>query len=221
LKIDYDSGASSATVHFETPNAAHTALMLNGGTLDGSHLTVTSDAEPSEAHEDTETPHPDGAPFHQSDKPRAAIAAEYLARGYTLSDHILQRAIDIDNQKGISKRFLSYLSSLDSTLGAKALGPDQTISSKVQTTLNTATDKAREVDEQRGFSKIAGDYYAKAISSPLGQKFLSFYTTTSKQVVDIHEEARRIADQRKPAAPGVPVHVDEAAGPVETPVTAN
>lgn len=36
-------------------------------------------------------------------------------------------------------------------------------------------------------------YYTKAFSSPLGQKVRDFYTTTSKQVLDIHEEASRIA----------------------------
>jgi len=43
----------------------------------------------------------------------------------------------------------------------------------------------------------ATQYYAKAIASPLGQKVQSFYTTTSKQVMDIHEEARRIAEAHK------------------------
>lgn len=37
----------------------------------------------------------------------------------------------------------------------------------------------------------------KAITSPLGQKVKVFYTDTSKQVLDIHEEARRIADHEK------------------------
>ena len=37
----------------------------------------------------------------------------------------------------------------------------------------------------------------KAISSPLGQRVRAFYTESSKQVQDIHEEARRIADHEK------------------------
>ena len=53
--------------------------------------------------------------------PDSIVAAEYLARGYTLSDSILQRAIEIDTEKGISSRFLSYIHSLDSTLGASPL----------------------------------------------------------------------------------------------------
>ncbi|KAK7469441.1 hypothetical protein VKT23_003913 [Stygiomarasmius scandens] len=193
--IDFNADAKSATVHFEKPSAAKTALMLNGGTLDGSALTVTSDVtypDEDENHED---------PVSQSDKPRAAVAAEYLAKGYTLSDQILQRAIDLDNKQGISKRFLSYFHSIDSSIGSKALGPDKTISGKVQETLQAATQQAKTVDEQRGITKTAHDYYTKALASPMGKKVYDFYTTTSKQALDIHEEAKRLhaANKATPA----------------------
>jgi len=201
--IDFKESEKTATIHFEKPSAAKTALMLNGGTLDGSALSVTSDV----VHQDEEHD-PTREGIEQSDKPRAGIAAEILARGYTLSDHILQHAIEIDNKQGISKRFLGYVQSLDTSVGARALGPDQTISGKVQSTFNTAAQQAKAVDEQKGYSKIAGDYYSKALASPFGQKVLAFYTTTSKQVFDIHEEASRISTQHKaaaqPATPAVP-----------------
>ena len=95
--------------------------MLNGGTLDGAHLTITSD-QAAEAKE--EGAH-HGEHIDQSDKPRAGsecslpsprlergrstrswqqVAAEYLAKGYTLSDQILQRAIELDKQHGISNK---------------------------------------------------------------------------------------------------------------------
>jgi len=168
--------------------------MLNGGGLDGAHLNVYSDT----VHpDDEESPHVPGSPLDQSDKPRAGIAAEYLAKGYKLSDNVLQRAIQIDNEKGISKRFLGYFQSLDASIGAKALGPDQTISGKVTSTIQTATQHAKTVDEEKGYTKVAGDYYTRALSSPLGQHVRSFYTSTSKQILDIHEEARRIADEHK------------------------
>jgi hypothetical protein len=166
--------------------------MLNGGSLDGSSLAVTSDV----VHEDEEH-HPTPGIYEQSDKPRAGIVAEYLAKGYKLSDQILERAIEMDSKQGISKRFLSYFHSLDKSVGERALGPDQTISAKVQSTIDTATTQARAMDEQKGFSKIAHDYYIRAYSSPFGQKVKKFYTDTSKQVLDIHEEARRIANQEK------------------------
>ncbi|KAF9013370.1 hypothetical protein BDQ17DRAFT_1419529 [Cyathus striatus] len=192
--IDHAPAEGHATINFEKPSAAKTAIMLNGGTLDGATLNVASDV----AHPDDEAHHDatrEG--IDQSDKPRAGIAAEYLAKGYQLSDQILQRAIEIDTKQGISKRFINYFHSLDKTVGERALGPDQTVSAKAQSTVDAAVQKAKEVDEQKGLSKIANDYYAKAITSPFGQKVRSFYTNTSKQVLDIHEEARRIAGEEK------------------------
>jgi len=197
-KIDlHENGPTrSAVIVFEKPSAAKTALMLHGSLLGGGPLNVHSDTvHPDE--DDSETTHVPDTPLDQSDKPRAGIAAEYLARGYKLSDSILQRAIHLDAEKGISKRFLNYFHSVDSSIGAKALGPDQTISGKVTSTIQTATQHARSVDEQKGYSKVAEDYYTRALASPLGQHVRSFYTTTSKQILDIHEEARRIANGHK------------------------
>lgn len=65
-------------------------------------------------------------------------------------------AYGVDKQ-GISKRFLNYFHSLDASLGARTLGPDQTISGKVQSTVTAATQQARTVDEHRGLSKTAHD----------------------------------------------------------------
>jgi len=120
--------------------------------------------------------------------------------GYILSDHILQRAIEMDNKQGISKRFLSYFQNLDKSVGERALGRDQTISGKVQNTVGKAVQRAKTADEEKGYLKTVHDekqYYLKAISSPLGQRVRAFYTESSKQVQDIHEEARRIADHDK------------------------
>jgi len=194
--IDYQEKEGKASIAFEKPSAAKTALMLNGGSLDGSTLSVTSDVvHPDEDHHQTSA-----RAFEQSDKPRAGIAAEYLAKGYKLSDNILEQAIAMDHKHGISTKFLNYFQSLDKNVGARALGPDQTISGKLQSTVGSATQQARAVDEQKGFSKTVNDYYLSAITSPFGQKVKAFYTDTSKQVQDIHEEARRIADQEKSQA---------------------
>ncbi|KAH9932710.1 uncharacterized protein BXZ73DRAFT_101251 [Epithele typhae] len=218
-KIDFNAEKQTAAIHFEKPSAAKTALMLNEGTLDGAHLAITSD-QPDVVHkEDTSASREH---IEQSDKPRAGIAAEYLAKGYTLSDQILQRAIELDQQHGISNRFLSYIQTLDTTVGAKALGPEKTISGKVQETLASATQQAKAADEQRGISKTAVDYYSRAFASPFGQKVKAFYTTTSKQVLDIHEEARRIHETHKAsahAAPGAPASAAASAPPADAPKT--
>ncbi|KAG8214798.1 hypothetical protein J3R82DRAFT_9935 [Butyriboletus roseoflavus] len=191
-----------ALITFEKHSAANTALMLNGGNLGGNTLTVTSEVDHT-GHHDAEEHHHH---IEQSDKPRAGIAAEYLAKGYKLSDHILQRAIEIDNKQGISTKFLSFISDLDKSVGQRTLGPDQTVSGKVQSTFKEAHTRAKSIDEQKGYSKTAHGYYAKALASPLGQSVLSFYTSTSKQVRDIHEEAVRIKEHKAtpPTSPPAP-----------------
>ena len=49
------------------------------------------------------------------------------------------------------------MQSLDSQVGAKALGPDQTISAKVTEHLQKAHGHAKSIDEQKGISKAAGN----------------------------------------------------------------
>ncbi|KLO17349.1 hypothetical protein SCHPADRAFT_994490 [Schizopora paradoxa] len=198
-KIDLELSEKEqvATIHFEKHSAAKTAVMLNGGTLDGAHLTVKElGTHGEEIHEDTDAP-PEGVPFHQSDKPRAAIAAEYLAAGYKLTDDMTQSFIDMDNKHGISKRFTSWFDSINKGVGAKVLGNDQTVTSKVQSTLVDVTASVRGYDEQKGISKAGKDYYEKALQSKWGSTIFSFYTTTAKQVTDVHAEAMRIKEAKK------------------------
>jgi len=137
------------------------------------------------------------AEVEQEDKPRSAVAAEYLAHGYLLSDAAIEKAIATDKQYGISNRFLSFFN----PLAAKVHGA-------AQPALDRASTKLAEVDEKQGLSLkanaaaiIGGKYYQAALSSPFGSKVHSFYTTTHKQVLDVHEEAVRIKEAKKAAAP--------------------
>ncbi|KAF8742295.1 hypothetical protein AX14_005465 [Amanita brunnescens Koide BX004] len=218
-----DHKGQDATIAFEKPSAAKTALLLNGGHLDDATLQVTADNPPPEEEEEEEKPkaHKETQHPHQHEKPRAGIAAEYLASGYGLADHTIQRMIDFDAKQGISKRFLNYMQTLDAKVGEQALGPQQTVSGKLQATVQSAREQAIAIDQQKGISKVANDYYARAITSPWGQKVKTFYTTTAKQIQDIHEEARRIADQHKAGqpvaeAPSVVPQSTTQAGPAAT-----
>jgi len=213
----------TATIAFEKSSAAKTALMLDGGNLDGSSLIVKSDVVHQDDHQ---PPRPHEHHIEQSDKPRAGIAAEYLSRGYSLSDHILTRAIEIDNTQGISKRFLNYFQHLDKTVGHHAIGPGRTVSGQFQVSLGAATQHAKGLDAQGGYSKGVHEYYSKAIASPLGQQVRDFYTTTSKQILDIHDEARRISSQQKEKAArdatkdSQPVELKASTAASENPATA-
>lgn len=196
MNVSGGEKTQSATVSFEKATAAKTALMLNGGSLDGANISVTSEVEHTD---EVEADHPEGTAsptIEQHQKPRAGIAAEYLAKGYLLSDSILQRAIDMDQKQGISKRFLNYLNSIDTTAGQKAFKP-KAEGETHPTFSQGALAQAKNFDEQKGISRTATDYYTKAFSTPFGQKVKAFYSTTTKQVLDIHEEARRIADAQK------------------------
>ena len=95
----------------DAPWTVYDDPQLNGGPLNGATLSVTTETDLPQ-HEDD---HDDERPIDQSDKPRAGsksiyahisttpltnlvVMAEYLAKGYMLQDHILQRAIEMDSE---------------------------------------------------------------------------------------------------------------------------
>lgn len=145
----------------------------------------------------------DGEPvLEQEDKPRSRIVAEYLAHGYVISDHAIQRAIALDKKHGISTRFTTALHNFDKKYGA--------------------TDRAKGLDQSYKISDRAAtgwrglhSYFEKALETPSGQKLCDFYVKTDKQVRDIHNEARRLADLKSgktAAAADAPHEKPEAAG---------
>lgn len=69
--------------------------MLNGGTLDGNSLSISSAAGDA-PHEDASHQHHEGEDIDQEAKPRSAVLAELLAHGYQLSDNALEKAIAVD-----------------------------------------------------------------------------------------------------------------------------
>lgn len=119
--------------------------------------------------------------IEQEDKPRSRIVAEYLAHGYAISDAAIQKAIALDQKHGFSSRFTKALQDFDAKYGA--------------------TNKAKGIDESYNISDKAASgwrglnqYFEKALDTPSGQKLREFYVQTNKQVMDIHSEARRLAD---------------------------
>ena len=117
----------------------------------------------------------------QEDKPRSRIVAEYLAHGYVVSDGAIQKAIALDQKHGFSNKFTTALSNFDKKFNA--------------------TERAKGLDENYQISNKAATgwrglnhYFEKALEHPHGQKLRDFYVQTDKQVRDIHNEARRLAD---------------------------
>jgi RNA recognition motif-containing protein len=190
LEITPAGETQNATVTFEKETAAKTALLLDNTQLGATQVQVSSATGSNEddGSHFTKNDQRDSDEITQEEKPRSRIVAEYLAHGYVLGDTAIQRAIDLDSKHGVSNRFLSTLQGLD--------------------TKYRATDKAKSVDQSYGvtpkvnnFLSGLSSYYEKAAGTPSGQKLVNFYTQTSRQVVDIHNEARRLADLKKESAP--------------------
>jgi len=189
IEIKPEGGTQNATVVFEKETAAKTALLLDNTQLGSTQVQVSSavgasldegNHYPSSAERDTDE-------ISQEEKPRSRIIAEYLAHGYAIGDQATQHAIDLDQKHGVSSKFLQTLHNLDQ---------------KYQ-----ATEKAKTVDQSYGVSQKANtlfsglnSFYEKAAGTPTGQKVVNFYTQTSRQVQDIHAEARRLAHIKKQQA---------------------
>jgi len=186
---------TSAKVVFQKESAAKTAELLDGGSLDGSILKITSSA--SASHPEEVTSH-DGE-IEQEHKPRTAVIAEVIAHGYVLSDKAIEQAIALDNSYGISARFLSFFKPLSEQAYNKAAAIDQQhhVTEKVTSVATQADAKLHVKDNVVMATNIGKNYYENALRSTWGEKVKTFYTQTAKQVLDVHEEARRIADSRK------------------------
>ncbi|KAJ5637109.1 hypothetical protein N7490_006988 [Penicillium lividum] len=180
-----EAGSSqSASVTFEKDAAAKTALLLDQTQLGSSSVHVEAAQNIDDLAGAQPTASAEKANEHdiaQEDKPRSRILAEYLAHGYVVGDGAIQKAIDLDQKHGFSAKFTSALTNFDKKFNA--------------------TERAKGLDENYQISNKAASgwsslnhYFEKALEHPHGQKLRSFYMETDKQVRDIHNEARRLAD---------------------------
>ncbi|KAL1636523.1 Protein vip1 [Neofusicoccum ribis] len=192
-------GSQSATVTFEKETAAKTALLLDNTQLGPAQVKVTSSKSFDELSGGKSPEHGEEEHIPQEEKPRGRIFAEYLAHGYVISDNAIERALALDKQHGVSSRFTTALKSFDDKY--------------------KATEKAQAVDTKYAISQKAGagwrslsSYFDKAIGTPTGQKLRQFYDQGNKQVLDVHNEARHLADLKKQQAAQATPQTGEAAG---------
>jgi hypothetical protein len=178
-----DANASkSAQVTFEKETAAKTALLLDNTQLGAAQVQVTmaDSMHPDHAEKVMAGEEGTGENITQEDKPRSRIVAEYLAHGYVISDKAIERAISLDQQHGVSNRFMTTLTNLDSKYGV--------------------SQKTVQMDQKYGVSERAqqgwlglSSYFEKAANTPTGQRVRDFYNSGSKQVMDVHNEAKHLA----------------------------
>jgi len=178
---DGQDASKSATVTFEKETAAKTALLLDSTKLGESVIAVKGAASLEQLSGDKGSDKSSGDEVEQEDKPRSRIIAEYLPHGYVIGDKAIQNALALDQQHGISSRFTTAIKSFDNKY--------------------KATDRAKDVDAKLGvtdktynlFSSL-NSYYEKALGTPTGQRLAKLYEQGNKEVMDVHNEARRLAD---------------------------
>jgi len=196
--------SKSATITFEREAAAKTALLLDQTQLGASTVLVSAahnldeiaGSDKTASHGDEPNFGADSDPLEklrQENKPRSTIFAELLSHGYVIGDQALQKGIELDKQHGILAKFQAYLNNALATLDQKF----------------HASDKAKAADEQYHITdklfqtkNTAQRYFESALGTPAGRKVRQFYEDTEKQVLDIHAEARRLADLRKEETEG-------------------
>jgi len=192
--------AQSASVTFEKAAAAKTALLLDNTQLGPNSVQVSSaksiDEIAGEKSASAEEAKDGDQHIEQEQKPRARIFAEYLAHGYAISDKAIESALAADKQHGVSTKFMNVLNNFDQ---------------KTQ-----ATQKAQAVDAKLGVTNKAyaaynslTTYFDKAANTPTGQKLRTFYDQGNRTVMDVHNEARHLADLKKggkPSAEEMNVH---------------
>ncbi|KAH7175644.1 hypothetical protein EDB81DRAFT_15220 [Dactylonectria macrodidyma] len=190
LKVTTEGETKSAEVTFEKETAKKTALLLHNTQLGSNQLSVTSAGGDSEDDAPyTKNAERDSDEITQEEKPRARIFAEYLAHGYVVGDVAIERAIELDAKHKVSNRFFNTLQNLD--------------------TKYHATDRAKATDQSYGISTRANSlflglnsYFEKAAHTPTGQKIAKFYEDGSRQVQEVHAEARRLAELKKEESGG-------------------
>jgi RNA recognition motif-containing protein len=196
------SSTKSASVTFEKETAAKTALLLDNTQLGPAQVHVTSAASLGDLAPTAKESDAHAEEVAQEDKPRSRIVAEYLAHGYVISDKIIERALALDQQHGVSSRFTKALTDFDSRY--------------------KASEKAKVTDEKYQVSQKAtnawntmNSYFDSALSTPTGQKLRQFYADGEKQVIDVHNEARHLANLKS----GKPSTAPTAAGSSSTEAT--
>ncbi|KAF2786795.1 actin cytoskeleton protein-like protein [Melanomma pulvis-pyrius CBS 109.77] len=185
----------SATVTFEKQAAAKTALLLDNTQLGPNSVHVSSSKSIDEIAGDkaasAEEAKDGDHHIEQEEKPRSRIVAEYLAHGYAISDKAIEKALAIDQQHGVSTKFTNTLKGFNQKLGA--------------------TQKAQAVDTKLGVTEKVTvgwsglvSYFDQAAGTPTGQKLRQFYETGNKTIMDVHNEARHLADLKtgKPSSAG-------------------
>ncbi|GEQ68069.1 hypothetical protein JCM33374_g1735 [Metschnikowia sp. JCM 33374] len=234
-EIDTDAkGFKTYQINFTSEKAIDTALLLNDAELESVPVKVTKSTLPTyeeaaksgaketsdnkiqtESEKATTTGDNSYDDISQEEKPKSAILAQLLASGYKVSDDLIDKAIKFDGEKGISSKFKSFLTGLDSKY-LHTQDPESAAGKNLNKAQNQLSSLTSSV-QNSSYSQKLQHYFEKASSSPYGAKVHDFYKQVSKEVADVHKEATRLLEIKKSnASKTTSVASDSTVTPKET-----
>ncbi|KAL0079760.1 hypothetical protein J3Q64DRAFT_1254468 [Phycomyces blakesleeanus] len=183
---DDDEEHQVALINFERESAAKTASLLSNALIDDCHITAAAYFDSASSAEGAHSPELETSETTQESKPKSRIAAEILANGYLLQDHIVAKGLEYDGKYSFSTRISGYLSSLQANV-------------KQLDTKYRIWDKAVEIDHKFGIqekvhtaAQQAQHTAQVALQSPTGQKVHDLASQTFAQIAAVHYEAKKI-----------------------------
>ncbi|KAL3956246.1 hypothetical protein ACCO45_009092 [Purpureocillium lilacinum] len=168
FKVTAAGETKDAEVTFEKETAMKTALLLNNTQLGPNHITVAS------ASGDNID---DGSHYTKNaDRDSDELTQEEKPRARILAEYLAHGYV----------------------VGDAAIERAIDLDTKHGVSNRFATDQSYGISN-RANSLLTGisSYFEKASNTPTGKKLVKFYTDGSRQVQDIHNEARRLADLKK------------------------
>lgn len=202
-------GSGTFEVVFKLTKAVETAILLNDAELETSTISVataTSSTGPplyessgdvsidamakTAVQNGTGYPDPDTEDISQEEKPKLAVLAQLLAAGYKISDKLIAKAIQIDQQQGISTRFKAFITNLDAKY-IHSNDPDSVASKNLEKANIALGDLTSKLTTFANLRDVR-NYLDKAAATHTGLRIHKFYKSVAKEIKDVHEEAFRL-----------------------------
>lgn len=147
----------------------------------------------------------------QESKPKSRIAAEILANGYILHDHVVAKGIEYDNKYNLSSRLTSLLNALQTNGKPSFMVTNKELcilripfkvkhfeeKYRIWDNVINIDRKYKLSEKAQTAAQTAQDRAQVALQTPTGQKVHEFASQTLAQIAAVHYEAKKIQVKRE------------------------
>lgn len=217
MKLDEQDGQHQiAIVIFEKESAAKTATLLSQAVVDDSPIEVEPffvkvNAEPinsNTANKEINDNAQQQQQQRQESKSVSHVMAELLASGYVLTESVINKGAEFDNKHGVSTTVNGYLNKMGINLAQ--LNQRFYTSSTAKSNPETVTDDSNHAQQTRSATATSttdtptsnsssggSSRIQNLLGSKAGLKVQGIASRVADRVTNVHEEAKRIAAEKK------------------------